>query len=145
LSDLARDRATEFGRICHEGVGHKGDIREAALGRLGMSGAACILRENWQQPEIGAMTDTRLDANLGCDSGDRERAQAAVPQDDRQRRAFEGRTMAEPVAMRTEVDRELDEITKDGAAKTVLDEIEATEPKPNSCHLALKPTAPSLR
>ena len=53
--------------------------------------------------------------------------------------------MAEPEDVRTEVDRELDEITQDGAAKTVLDEIEATEPMPNLCHLALKPTAASLR
>jgi hypothetical protein len=32
---------------------------------------------------------------------------------------------------RTKIDRELDEITKDVAPETVLDEIEASQPKPN--------------
>jgi uncharacterized membrane protein len=39
--------------------------------------------------------------------------------------------MAERMGVRTEVDHELSEITKDVAPEAVLDEIEATEPKPN--------------
>jgi hypothetical protein len=35
------------------------------------------------------------------------------------------------MGVRTEVDHELDEITQDVAPETVLDEIEATQPKPN--------------
>ena len=39
--------------------------------------------------------------------------------------------MAERMGVRTEVDEELDEITQDVAPEAVLDEIEATQPKPN--------------
>jgi uncharacterized membrane protein len=39
--------------------------------------------------------------------------------------------MAERMGVRTEVDHELSEITKDVAPEAVLDEIEATGPKPN--------------
>jgi uncharacterized membrane protein len=39
--------------------------------------------------------------------------------------------MAERMGVRTEVDHELPEITKDVAPEAVLDEIEATGPKPN--------------
>jgi len=39
--------------------------------------------------------------------------------------------MAERMGVRTEVDQELDEITQDVAPEAVLDEIEATQPKPN--------------
>jgi hypothetical protein len=39
--------------------------------------------------------------------------------------------MAERMGVRTEVDHELSEITNDVAPEAVLDEIEATRPKPN--------------
>jgi uncharacterized membrane protein len=39
--------------------------------------------------------------------------------------------MAERMGVKTEVDDELDEITQDVAPEAVLDEIEATQPKPN--------------
>jgi uncharacterized membrane protein len=39
--------------------------------------------------------------------------------------------MAERMGIKTEVDEELDEITQDVAPEAVLDEIEATQPKPN--------------
>jgi hypothetical protein len=39
--------------------------------------------------------------------------------------------MAERMDVRTEVDEEVDEITQDVAPEAVLDELEATQPKPN--------------
>ena len=50
--------------------------------------------------------------------------------------------MAERVSVRTEVDRELDEITNDVAPEAVLDEIEANQPRLNR---PTKPTARALR